>query len=332
MATESVDQVDKGDVADVFSEVVSKYANAVYGVAYGKLGNYHTAQDIAQEVFIKTFRHLSNLKKPEKLGNWLYVITVRECIDWFRSSKNKMLHEWTEKAEEAQAETVEDHLLRQELRHEVWNALNTLSEVNRTIIILYYMDEYKIREISEFLGLSVDAVESRLRRSRRLLKKEMLCMVNEDLNQNKLNDEFKKRVFQDERMSQSQFHRVVMGESDFEDIDMYSTRFSNINLEGSHLENINMSRSIFRDINMHQVRFDDVGLWEIEVHHCELGGAYFHDIMKKGEGNRFENCELNGTIFLNCNLSNVDIKDCDISGLTINGISIQALLEHYNNS
>lgn len=63
---ELVNRVCKGDI-DAFSEIISKYANAVYGVAYGKLGDFHTAQDIAQEVFVKTFRKLSSLKEPE---NW----------------------------------------------------------------------------------------------------------------------------------------------------------------------------------------------------------------------------------------------------------------------
>jgi len=326
---ELVNRVCKGDI-DAFSEIISKYANAVYGVAYGKLGDFHTAQDIAQEVFVKTFRKLSSLKEPEKLGSWLYAVTTRECIDWFRSNRNDAVYSLPETVDIPQLETTEDKLLRNELRNEVWSALNTLSEANRTVTILYYINDYKIREISDFLGLSVDAVESRLRRSRTLLKKEMLSMVNENLNQNRLKDEFKKKIFQDERMPETQFRRVVMDESDFDDIDMNKTRFCNINLEGSRFDNINMSKTIFNDINMHLAKFVDVGLWEIEVGKCEMGGAYFHDITMEGKSNKFENCELMGTSFLNCNLSNVDIKDCDISGLKINGVSVEALLESYN--
>lgn len=329
---ELVDKVCKGEI-DAFSELISKYANAVYGAAYSKLGDFHTAQDIAQEVFVKTFRKLSSIKEPEKLGSWLYAVTTRECMDWFRSNKKESAYESMEQIDVPQLETTEDKLLKKELCSEIWNALNTLSEGNRIVTILYYIDDYKIREISDFLGISIEAVESRLRRSRTLLKKEMLNTVNENLNQNKLNDEFKKKIFQDERMPESQFRRVAMGESDFDDIDMHKTRFFNINLEGSGFDNINMSKTIFHDINMHLAKFVEVGLWEIEVYKCALGGAYFHDItMDLGKSNRFENCELNGTSFLNCNLSNVDIKDCDISGLTINGVSIEALLENYNNN
>ncbi|MCR8658686.1 sigma-70 family RNA polymerase sigma factor [Paenibacillus endoradicis] len=327
---ELIDRVRNGD-NDAFSELISKYANAVYGVAYGKLGNFHAAEDIAQEVFLKTYRRLSNVKEPEKLGSWLYAVTTRECMDWFRSRKSKTVYELVDQLDTPQLETTEDKLLRKELQSEVWDALNTLSEANRTVTILYYIDDYKIREISDFLSISVEAVESRLRRSRKLLKKEMLRMVNENLNENKLNEQFKKKVFEDERMTETQFRRIAMGESDFDDIDMYKTRFYNINLEGSKFDNINMSKTYFNDINMHLAKFEEVGLWDIEIGKCAMGGAYFHDIALEGKSNRFENVELTGTTFRNCNLSNVDIKDCDTTGLTINGISIEALLESYNN-
>ncbi|WP_313641843.1 RNA polymerase sigma factor [Paenibacillus sp.] len=76
---ELVNKVCNGDM-DAFSVLISKYSNAVYGVAYGKLGDFHIAQDIAQEVFVKTYRKLPNLKEPEKLASWLYAVTTRECI------------------------------------------------------------------------------------------------------------------------------------------------------------------------------------------------------------------------------------------------------------
>ncbi|TYP76795.1 sigma-70 family RNA polymerase sigma factor [Paenibacillus methanolicus] len=327
--SELVAKVRNGDI-DAFSELIGKYANAVYGVAYSKVGDFHTAQDVAQEVFVKIFRKLEHLKEPEKLRSWIYSVTARECMDWFRSNKYEAVYQRAEAIDAVQLETTEDALLKKEFRNEVWNALNTLSEANRIVTVLYYIDDYKAREIGDFLGLSVEAVESRLRRSKTLLKKEMLSMVNENLNRNKLNDEFRKKIFQDKRMPETLFRRVVMEESGFDDIDMSKANFVNINLENSKFDNINMSKAVFHDINMHLAKFDDVGLWEIEVSNCEMGGAHFHDVSLQGKANTFERCELNGTSFLNCNLSNVDIRDCNISGLRINGISIDILLESYN--
>jgi RNA polymerase sigma factor (sigma-70 family) len=326
---ELVNKVCIGDM-DAFSALISKYSNAVYGVAYGKLGDFHIAQDIAQEVFVKTYRKLPNLKEPEKLASWLYAVTTRECMDWFRSNKKKTTYELMEQMEVSELESTEDKLLRKELQQDVWKALNTLSEANRIVTILFYIDNYKVREIADFLDLSIEAVESRLRRSRTILKREMLSTVNNNLSENKLQDEFKKRVFQDERMPETNFRRVAMGESEFDDIDMPKTNFSNVNMAGTKFDNINMSSTSFNDINMHLVKFNEVGLWEIEVSNSELGEAYFHDIHLYGKGNKFERCQLNGTSFVECDLSNVEIKDCNLSGITVNGISLEALLESHN--
>jgi uncharacterized protein YjbI with pentapeptide repeats len=228
--------------------------------------------------------------------------------------------------------SVEDKLLRKELQRDVWKALNTLSEANRIVTILYYIDNYKVREIADFLDLSIEAVESRLRRSRRILKKEMLSTVNNNLSENKLPNEFQKKVFEDERMPETNFRRVAMGQSEFDDIDMPKTNFSNVNMEGTRFDDINMTSTVFHNINMTLVKFDEVGLWEIEVGNSQMGTAYFHDIKLHGKGNKFERCQLNGTSFVNCDLSNVDIRDCNISGLTVNGISLEVLLESYNKS
>jgi RNA polymerase sigma-70 factor (ECF subfamily) len=328
---ELVNKVCHGDM-DAFSVLISKYSNAVYGVAYGKLGDFHIAQDIAQEVFVKTFRKLPGLKEPEKLSSWLYAVTTRECMDWFRSNKKKTVYELMEQMEVSELESTEDKLLRKELQQDVWKALNTLSEANRIVTILFYIDNYKVREIADFLDLSIEAVESRLRRSRTILKREMLSTVNNNLSENKLQDEFKKRVFQDERMPETNFRRVAMGQSEFDDIDMHKTNFSNVNMESTTFDNINMSSTAFNDIIMHSVKFNEVGLWEIEVSNSELGEAYFHDIHLYGKGNKFERCQLNGTSFVDCDLSNVDIKDCNLSGVTVNGISLEALLESYHKS
>lgn len=64
----------KGD-ADAFGELVKRYASAVYGVAYHKIGDFHLAHDIAQEAFIRAYLALTDLKDPARVGSWLYSIT-----------------------------------------------------------------------------------------------------------------------------------------------------------------------------------------------------------------------------------------------------------------
>jgi RNA polymerase sigma-70 factor (ECF subfamily) len=60
-----------GDV-EAFSWLVKKYRNALYSVAYSVVGDFHFAQDIAQEAFIKSYLNLTKLQSPDKFGSWIY--------------------------------------------------------------------------------------------------------------------------------------------------------------------------------------------------------------------------------------------------------------------
>src|SRR5690554_1523859 len=60
---------------DAFGAIVRKYANVLHAVAYEVVRDYHIAQDIAQEAFLKAYMNLHTLQKPEKLGSWLYSMT-----------------------------------------------------------------------------------------------------------------------------------------------------------------------------------------------------------------------------------------------------------------
>jgi DNA-directed RNA polymerase specialized sigma24 family protein len=73
----------EGDQA-AFTCLVSEYKEMVYAYAYHKLGDYQQAEDITQEVFIKTYRNLAQLKWPHKFRSWIYTIASNECKLWLR--------------------------------------------------------------------------------------------------------------------------------------------------------------------------------------------------------------------------------------------------------
>lgn len=178
---------------DDFDKLVQRYSNIVYGTAYNKLSDFHLAEDIAQEVFLKAYLHIDSLKEPDKVGNWLYSITVTTCIDWLRKNKNTLLDiEGLETS--ASNEITEERVLQNELRSETWKVLNSLPASSKLITILYYMSGYKAKDIAEILNLTVAAVESRLHRIKQKLRKEMLSMVADDLGSKKLGEEFQGRV------------------------------------------------------------------------------------------------------------------------------------------
>ena len=77
-----------GDTA-AFGLLVDKYRASVYALAYSKLGNFHDAEDVTQEVFLKAYQKLRTLKQWDRFLAWLYAITSNLCKDFSRSRSNR---------------------------------------------------------------------------------------------------------------------------------------------------------------------------------------------------------------------------------------------------
>ena len=67
-----------------FSALVKKYQRSVHALAWRKIGDFHIAEDITQETFLKAYQRLSTLKEPQSFASWLYVITANHCKAWLR--------------------------------------------------------------------------------------------------------------------------------------------------------------------------------------------------------------------------------------------------------
>ena len=175
---ELIQRIREGDDT-AFSALVGKYQRSVHALAWRKIGDFHIAEDITQEAFLKAYQGLSTLKEPQSFAGWLYVITANQCKAWFRKNRT-----WTQALEDtggAQIEEAaysgyviaENERMTEETRREVVKKLLAkLQESDRTIITLYYLGGMTYEEISEFLGVSEAAIRNRLYRARRRLKKE----------------------------------------------------------------------------------------------------------------------------------------------------------------
>ena len=161
-----------GDV-NAYSILVQKYSNAAYATAMSMIKDTHIAQDLAQEALVKAWFNLSKITNAEKFGSWLYTITRRICLDWMKKEKKaERIDSIPELFDETNnVETVFNH---QYIRLTVWDAINQLDESKRIVIILYFISGFTTKEISEYLNITVSAVESRIRRGKEKLKKELI--------------------------------------------------------------------------------------------------------------------------------------------------------------
>ena len=176
-----------GDEA-AFSTLIQKYQKRVHALAWRKIGDFHHAEEITQDTFLRAYTKLSTLKNPNQFAGWLYVIANRLCLNWMRKQKPVMPSLEDIPATEIDALTyvryISEH--REEAAAErrykiVQKLLAKLPESERTVMTLYYLDEMSAKEISKFLGVSVKTIHSRLHRARKRLQGEEELFIKETL-------------------------------------------------------------------------------------------------------------------------------------------------------
>ena len=162
-----------------FSALLKKHQKSVHALAWRKTGDFHIAEEIAQDTFLKAYQNLSTLKEPQKFAGWLYVIATNYCKMWMRKKRlsTQSLEDTSSTALEKTAYSgyviAENKRVAVETQREVVKKLLAkLQESERTVITLYYLGGMTYEEISEFLGVSVASIKNRLYRARRRLKKE----------------------------------------------------------------------------------------------------------------------------------------------------------------
>ncbi len=179
---------------DAFEDLVRKYQDAVYGLAFHMTGDFADAQDIAQQTFVTAYLRLSQLKDPSKFVSWLNKITVNESVSWLRKRQRVAQLQGQMMRTDGPASTPDQECEERELDANVSKALESLSEKNRLAVTLYYIDGLSQREVAGFLGTSTSAVENRISRARKQLREEMMDMVEDTLKENGLPNDFIKKI------------------------------------------------------------------------------------------------------------------------------------------
>ncbi len=140
-------------------EIIRKYANLIYRVAYQNLQNKADADDVFGDVCLTVVTKDPPDDSEEHLRRWLITVTINRC-------KNVRKSFW-----KTRVDPIDDHadLAANETR-EVMAELQRLPENYRNVVYLYYYEEYTIAEIGEILGKSPNTIGTWLRRAREKLK------------------------------------------------------------------------------------------------------------------------------------------------------------------
>ena len=161
-----------------FTMLVEKYRKQVHALAWRTIGDFHIAQDITQETFLKAHRKLGTLKEPDRFSGWLKTIAARRCLAWFREKRLKVQLSENMSIATRAADPYSGYLAEEQakdasqtLQEIVKKWLAKLQESERTVVILHYFDGMSCEEIAIFLDVTTNTIKSRLSRARQRLKK-----------------------------------------------------------------------------------------------------------------------------------------------------------------
>jgi RNA polymerase sigma-70 factor, ECF subfamily len=160
---------------EAFTNLVDAYQKHVYNLCYRMLGEPQSAEDAAQETFLRAYQHLHRYDQKRPFATWLLSIAAHYCIDRLRRRKFSMTSIDQDEEEsgvelpDLNTPNPESEVLHSEQREQMQGLLKRLDSVDRAAIVLRYWNDCSEAEIAQTLNLTVSAVKSRLHRARREL-------------------------------------------------------------------------------------------------------------------------------------------------------------------
>ena len=176
----TVEKAQAGDL-EAFDSLVRRFQDMAVGYAYSLLGDFHLAEDAAQEAFLGAYTNLLQLRTPAAFVTWFRQILFRQCRQHNRrrSLDTVSIGSTPELAAEApHPDQIAEQL---DLRDRILDLITGLPEQEAQSITLFYISDYSQAEVAAFLGVSIDTVKNRLRSARGKLKERMLTMAKQTL-------------------------------------------------------------------------------------------------------------------------------------------------------
>jgi len=175
--TDLLEKIQRDD-PQAFDLFVERYGNRLYGFSMRMCGEREDARDTVQETLLQAFLSLKDLREPKALRSWLYRVASNACLmkrrkGKFEPDRELSLEELMPQGGNGAAAEIpdrgdlpDDEVLREEARHAVRQAIESLPPHYRIVLVLRDMEQLSTREVSEALDLPETTVKMRLHRAR----------------------------------------------------------------------------------------------------------------------------------------------------------------------
>ena len=164
-----------------FEELVRRYQRPISAYVYRMVGDYESALDLTQEIFIKIYGSLSRYRPEFKFSTWIYKIAHNASIDHLRrnAGRERSLTNGTESDNydlpiESEGLSPEQQSEQEERRVEIESVVRSLPTAYRELIVLRHSQDLTYEEIVEVTGLPLGTVKNRLFRARDMMRQQFL--------------------------------------------------------------------------------------------------------------------------------------------------------------
>jgi RNA polymerase sigma-70 factor (ECF subfamily) len=165
-----------------FAELVDLYKDKIYHLGYRMLNQRQEAEDVVQETFLRVYTNLDRYDENQKFSTWIYRIATNLCIDRLRKRKPS----YSIDAELPEGEGTDWHamlasddaspeteLILSETQQHIREAIQSLPDKYKSIVVLRYLHDLSLQEISDILEMPVTTVKTRVHRGREFLRKKL---------------------------------------------------------------------------------------------------------------------------------------------------------------
>jgi len=170
----SLDQLIRGD-GQAWHNLYRAISPGLYRFLLSRVGDPNVAQDVMQEGFYRLTKSLSAMKDGSSIKSWLYSTCYRLTVDWYRQNSSANLEDCTFLPDCEVGDPLTE-VLQRESDEEILQAVMSLSDAHRTVVILRIWGELSYSEIRDITGLSEGTLRSQfywaMRKLRRILRKD----------------------------------------------------------------------------------------------------------------------------------------------------------------
>ncbi|GAB6178803.1 RNA polymerase sigma factor [Desulfotomaculum defluvii] len=170
-------------------EIINDNEQKILNLIYGMTGDYHLAQDLTQDTFIKAFQSKQTFKGESKVSSWLYRIAVNTTIDHQRKSCVQREHSDEEMQSTPSSSDCSDPdqgCQKNAIKQILYSTIAKLPEQQREVFVLREVNGCTTKEVSEILDITQELVKWRLHKARTALRK-LLKQSNDYKNMGKIN-------------------------------------------------------------------------------------------------------------------------------------------------